>query len=750
MEHKLIQGGEQYLPFARSRIKALRAAGLQYASQQFEIDGVSVKVRIAGEHEYISITGGSQATFMDSGLVDLKVWNPVNGLAGQTGYLHDTVKTSAYHAGFAPTDPVSTWKANAATGVQGQLSGLLTFGKTAINAIKGKIPYPDLPARSFQPGTQKDANGDWQRLLDDPDIIPKKYAAYNCPSSTFTGKCRLYVQAMYGAATYNGSTAPKIGPEQLKSYPTSFSFSHAATAPMLRVPARAANEQAVLLTTDCGVYLDESDGTHWLFCPVANVLEIYPLKSSKRGESLRKYLTADNIAGLAQEDLHNLEAFILMDCRPAVSSKMTAIGSVSDAGEPITGQPAMGYGWHWNKSGTKANIVLVQQYLQTTIGLVDYMGNESFHYEMSVNRNKLAGTWSVSVAAIEKNKKWCTGRPNFVITYPDWGTGLLAKITPGASIIAVGDAPFYVFYKGDVLQECRVTIRSVPASAASTTYTPGFENGRTYGMDGGSATAWNAGEAHYAVVFSCGTVTTGDMDTPWGRTGSVSAETNKTQVGGFPLPNYQFLTAGNTHSVRSGDGWVTLHGPGQVSTRNATVSAIATSDSRSQLFSSKGVAVIPPGDAEAIFFNAKSTSVITGNQTARTKITSGAIPYYTQSLFLPSGSSTPAEYLGFYGPYNWNDAGTFPTYEPLSNINPDPITSESTSVNTLVCVVGSIGLGTFDTSTFTDVPADDLVERDFRTISAASGEAVIPPSLLSAPSGCDTTDVTAPAFVGWA
>lgn len=58
MEHKLILGGEIYLPFARSRIRALRAAGAEYASQQFEIDGVSVKVRIEPGHEYIALSGG--------------------------------------------------------------------------------------------------------------------------------------------------------------------------------------------------------------------------------------------------------------------------------------------------------------------------------------------------------------------------------------------------------------------------------------------------------------------------------------------------------------------------------------------------------------------------------------------------------------------------------------------------------------------------------------------------------------------
>lgn len=58
MEHKLILGGEQYLPFARSRIKALRAGGLQYATQRFALPDATVRVQIAGDHEYIQIEGG--------------------------------------------------------------------------------------------------------------------------------------------------------------------------------------------------------------------------------------------------------------------------------------------------------------------------------------------------------------------------------------------------------------------------------------------------------------------------------------------------------------------------------------------------------------------------------------------------------------------------------------------------------------------------------------------------------------------
>lgn len=58
MEHLILLSGDgKYLPFARSRIKALRATGLEYASQQFEIEGGSVKVRITPGHEYITLSG---------------------------------------------------------------------------------------------------------------------------------------------------------------------------------------------------------------------------------------------------------------------------------------------------------------------------------------------------------------------------------------------------------------------------------------------------------------------------------------------------------------------------------------------------------------------------------------------------------------------------------------------------------------------------------------------------------------------
>lgn len=60
MEHKLILGGEKYLPFARSIIRKLRSAGLRYAAPRpLMLPDATVTVRIDGEHEYIRLEGSS-------------------------------------------------------------------------------------------------------------------------------------------------------------------------------------------------------------------------------------------------------------------------------------------------------------------------------------------------------------------------------------------------------------------------------------------------------------------------------------------------------------------------------------------------------------------------------------------------------------------------------------------------------------------------------------------------------------------
>ena len=64
MEHRLVDGGDQYLPFARSRIKAMRATGLPYATQRFTMPDGEVVVRTTPDHDYITLKGNGGALWV--------------------------------------------------------------------------------------------------------------------------------------------------------------------------------------------------------------------------------------------------------------------------------------------------------------------------------------------------------------------------------------------------------------------------------------------------------------------------------------------------------------------------------------------------------------------------------------------------------------------------------------------------------------------------------------------------------------
>lgn len=55
MEHKIILGGERYLPFARRMVQQLRSLGLPYATKTLLVDNVEISVRIEPGHDHIRI-----------------------------------------------------------------------------------------------------------------------------------------------------------------------------------------------------------------------------------------------------------------------------------------------------------------------------------------------------------------------------------------------------------------------------------------------------------------------------------------------------------------------------------------------------------------------------------------------------------------------------------------------------------------------------------------------------------------------
>ena len=57
MEHLIIRGGNNYLPLARKLIDRLKSLGLDYASQTFVFNGVTLRIRIEPGHDHIHLDG---------------------------------------------------------------------------------------------------------------------------------------------------------------------------------------------------------------------------------------------------------------------------------------------------------------------------------------------------------------------------------------------------------------------------------------------------------------------------------------------------------------------------------------------------------------------------------------------------------------------------------------------------------------------------------------------------------------------
>lgn len=95
------------LPFARSRLKAMRKLGSRFASQQFDVDGLTVKVRISGDDEYISISGGAGGLWI---LIKVKSREGSGGSATYRSKLFRIVgtKVSFMHGGQSAVSETST------------------------------------------------------------------------------------------------------------------------------------------------------------------------------------------------------------------------------------------------------------------------------------------------------------------------------------------------------------------------------------------------------------------------------------------------------------------------------------------------------------------------------------------------------------------------------------------------------------------------------------------------------------------
>lgn len=811
MERLLIQGGHEYLPFARSRIRALYALGMRYVSQTYTVNGVTINVRLDNGNHVISIKD-SGAMLMDSGVVDI-------GYVFVTPYADCKLMwstASSYNAGFTAYKqkkdeviPLESWLKNPEKTRSGQLSGDVSGGPS----FRGHLPVNDALARSFsakrmpEPADEDGVkSGNYVRLDDDDNLLTKKYAAMVCPASVFTGKCRLYVQAMYGRHIYNYEK------NEFNPYPKATAPDASGTSPYISVkaykPNSSSNDYAdIVISTNSGVYLDAETGIHWLinFHGNGNGLIFYPLVGDH--ESMRWMLkkSPDGSAKknpLSVVDFQHLEAYILASCLPDVSKKI----EVSVAGLP--GAFSLGYGWHWSWSTGEADIVTIGARVKNEGESNEYYCQASEHHRIKIAISNVTDDEtgvvktqaSADLTVVQQLTEWNVYRFVWCILEPLWREGGFTKTTlPSKAVRAVifdADAPIYAFYRKDVLHVARLKIKtSYPAPDKVSMYPPGFthyyghsKDGNTYstlGTNGGFVERIGGGSNNVDggrivdVKFTCGPVTIENI--PYNRSeyGYRTEVSEKTMTGGHDSGNLLYSLAVQTapEPYTYTSGWPSSQGsPAETATYNTTTGYpgdgllvgnysymnynITKSDVQEHTAGTL-IVVAPRGDAEALFVRADVAKTRKkSNNNVESWIGAGyaswykLIPRVREDFTNPDGSPnwrwtfpyTPN--VGYDYKYQWSVSGS-------RALTPSPtgsfVEDDEVSVESLHHSEQLISAGVYEVD-FPDIweahneAIDDISAYTFSALSGTSAET---PTVFAHGRLASSLDVQVPAIVGW-
>jgi hypothetical protein len=752
LEHRLILGGEQFLPFARSRIKALRATGLRYASQQFEIDGCSVKVRVDGEHEFIRLEGGSNM-MMDSGIVDLIEWNPEHTNSFLPGVLYESSDVAAYNAKFiAKPDAPDTRRFHKGPG---SYAGELTF----TNTVKGALNPDESPAESFAPEWVADPSTTPPGKMRNPAsdaLIAKKVTAAFVPAAIFTGRCRLYVQAMYGRALYNSKGV-------VNDYPA-LGAGLTGSTPYLQVraynaPGDTTDYGPIDVTTSTGVYLDPLTSKHWMLYIGYGELRVYPLKAPASVEAKRAMLRGPT---MTQEDKDHLEAYILGYCLPDARRVQ-----VVDLGAGLPGY-SMGYGWHWNYSGTAADIVYNTPFEYEPGNALSPMGMKSSHYQITPSATTDqygVSTWDAEQACLEFESVWTLDRNRWTVVEPGWGLGVAYKVTHHRFDLdlLVGktcDAPFYVYYKGDERVLCRAKINHTELAAERTVSDPYFASATPYGevlattigLAGGSCED-KAAFAYYSATFTVGDYATPELKAISGRSTRKVACSEKAGTGVWS-PRWAVSWGANT-LVTEGT-WPNLTTTdvgfgGQADGASENMSYTLSDISGTETENSYCAVIVPQNDAEAVYVTANTSrsASATGTKYDVANQTVGGTVYeanWHRRMVVYQYFGPEAYYYRFEPMESWPGSGfTYTTDGSYSENTSSVLHDESF----LLCRSGRIDTPIPDINQLFSVGPDELIQEYYAQSGTRDSSAVVQwldPKYTATGSLPDTA---LPVFVGW-
>ena len=764
MEHRIITGGAHYLPFARHRVRQLRGQGLQWVTERYDFGDGQVEIRLKGEIEYIKLEGGGCTLRMDSGVVAMHNSDPEieSEVRFTAGTLHEADSQRVYNADFVASGETS-WRTKKGPG---QVSGDVTGGRD--DRFRGRVPQDGVTARSFAPKSVR-VGEEIKADERDNDLVAKKIVVTKCPASIFTGRCRLYVQSMYGLhtttdATDGAGTVLSIG--EVVPFPVRLANTYGQ--PSLYVQAyRAPGEPSpgeAWLGTGTGVHLDTATGRHWLLNPNATSVTVMPLKGSACAEALRRYLKDGTETALTAEDKEHLEAYILSTCRPVVQDVQT----IAIAETPMY---SMGYGWHWDWQGLKADIVVNETREMPFEGGFNREGMRSTHYRLTASLNE-DGAWSASAGVLEGPVDWSVNRGLWCIAEPNWVFHRQEKSTPRYSSYSACDAPFYVFYVRDVIQVCRVRVELIPAQAgvrevdppyfALTPYGQGMAR-LTAGLHSGFGKDTDAVAAYYAATFTCGEVSFSGLRAGYVATASKIEISGKAQMPVGYVGHYNDVWGTNTQDIgypswtpTGGFVWpqMTIYQGATQAQTGPRVQFDEIETRESENSSSLATMIVPFDDAEALFFQAERAIQHTRVSGARRRLEDGGFAYcfridtaILDSDGLRVGWSYGATNYIQYRATNGASGGTT-IIEDWTNLDQITWRSDEASVRKFIGHAGAV-----------DARMDDLYyyhdPEDFcsPSYSAKSGSRVEQPVAISAaqivPVGTSEDGANA-TIVGWA
>lgn len=712
--------------------------------QRTFLDGTVVRiVSIQGKDTiYVTPVDGGEVwceITMDSGIVDMKGIAPLNPHKYDPGVLHRTAYVQTYIS--SPPGPFQR-----------------VIDRVRLPGVVGKAPADARPAKSFS-----------DRPAGKELLLQKKQIAAYAPPSVFTGKTRLYVQALYGAP---------IGPALLYSA----LVDNPLGTPFITV-------QNVDVTTSTGVYLDASNGHHWLVRINYGKATFYPMRASGCAEKLRKLLLNMKIS---EKNRERIEAYILSTSYP-VQSK----GQVVNIASSTFPTDEMGYGWHFNWKGDTCDIVQTTTEQPPELVAAHLKLQRSTHCRIVCQLQ--GGVWSAALQVIEGPIDWYFHPMRNVFAYPLWGAGGLARLGNLYGLEPFGNAPVYAFYKRNELQLMRFAI-SHSVTPTSRTSEPGWFGGHTYngttndviyGDQGGEYIDYEQ-TPQDTFTLSCGAESfIGSFGEKLGAKHSIivlsttwpSSPNSHDIIPGAPPFVYNVTTGyprmnldGNGVILPSTDGYATIYHYGGELAAPGVAGTAAASFTYSQWLSTTGltelkdttileesltytIVVVPYYDAEAVYLH-RSESILTHETGKVSTIDWGGWIVKDRTSVIYTG------WNGWYGspdppPKNWTwseDWGVNYVYQAqavpsgVSILSTDYIDVVNRADDSKSVFVGSAGVCDFvmqSTSQF--YSTDALIEQFFETYSSVNGAVYAPWALVNKDNvPTDPATLGPSVYVGWA